>query len=148
MLCAVEAGSSACLPIVLRWAHAAGSLAVLCNHPAYFSDDVWHLAVLDNAIRVAVAQAFEGGAAAAAATLKALLHTPLHPVIPLSANQKMRLLEFMFETGHEASLNSYLHRFPDLTKKIDAMAFPTGSLAESLRRRCIYRLMYEPADDH
>jgi hypothetical protein len=143
--CAVDAGSHRCLASVLRWAHAAGSLAVLCNDPAFFRDDVWHLAVLDKVIRVAVAQAAEG-AETAAATLQVLLHTPLLPALPLSANQKFRLLEFLFELCHESSLNSFLHRFPDLTKKIDTMSFPAGSLADSLRRRCIYRLMFEPVD--
>ena len=147
VICAVESGSNRCLASVLQWAHAMGSLSILCNAPVYFLDEVWHVAILDNAIRIAVTQTSEG-VESAAATLKVLLYTPLTPTLPLSANEKFRLLEFLFETGHEASLISFLHRFPGLTSKIDAMSFPADSPAESLRRRCMYRLLFEPADDN
>lgn len=147
VICAAESGSNRCLASVLEWAHAVGSLSILCNSPAFFSDEVWHVAVLDNAIRIAVTQASKG-AESAATTLKVLLYTPLKPTLPLSANEKFRLLEFLFESGHEASLISFLHRFPNLTSKIDAMSFPADSPAESLRRRCMYRLLFEPADDN
>lgn len=75
-------------------------------------------------------------------TLHILLNIPLKP-FPLSANQKARVIKYAFESNDEDCVNALFHRFPDIISKVDHMRFDKPG-AESLRRRCIYRLLYEP----
>ncbi len=135
VISAVEDGRNRSLPGVLRWADAVGALQVLCNEPSLFGADVWHLAVFEHALRLAVD-------ASALQALEVLLYTL--PKLPLLHSQRQRVLMYIFEQNAESCLNIFLHRFPDLTKDVDRMHF-NGQEAESLRRRCLYRLYFEPA---
>jgi hypothetical protein len=139
---AVEHCTNKCLPILLRWAHAVNSLSILCSHPDYYGDEDWHLPVFEHALRIAVDNCSQGVEEGALDTLHILLNAPLRPY-PLSANQKVRVLRYAFESNDELCVNALFHRFPDCISKVDHMRFDKPG-AESLRRRCIYRLLYEP----
>jgi len=145
VIVAVERRAARGLPAVLQWAHAAGALSVLCSDPQYHEEDVWHLPVFENALQLAVRQS-AAGLSSTNGIMHGLLNTPLAGgIYPLSANQKMRVLIYCFEQCDEASLNAYLHRFPELTNKVGTLRFSEAN-SESLRRRCIYQLFYEPRD--
>ena len=135
VISAVEQRSVQSLPGALRWADELGALEVLCNDPSMFSADVWHLAVLEHALRIAVD-------ASAVDVLEVLLYAL--PKLPLLLSQRQRLLTYIFEQNGEGCLNIFIHRFPEATKEIDRLRF-TEQGAESLRRRCLYRLWFEPA---
>ena len=144
--CAVESGSNRALTATLRWAHAAGSLSILCSDPRYHEEDVWHLPVFENALQIAVRAAVSSGGDTS--TLEAILYAPLvEGIYPLTANQKVGVLKYILQQGSEESLSVYLQRFPELTAKINAMVF-SDPAADSLRRRCVYRLMFEPRDSN
>lgn len=138
---AVERKSSRCLPVALRWAHGIRALSILCSSPDYFDEAVWHIPVMENAILSAIGDAD---------LLAILLRAPL-PNYPLSANQKARVMRNIMEAGDETSLNDFLLRFPEATRKVNELRFPESAEyagAESLRRRCMYRLLFEPVQSH
>mmetsp|Transcript_76479 Transcript_76479/g.153554 ORF Transcript_76479/g.153554 Transcript_76479/m.153554 type:complete len:287 (-) Transcript_76479:118-978(-) len=153
VLSAVEKTANRVLPSILVWAHAVGALSVLCKSPALFKPDVWHLPTLENALQTAVNLMAEE-VEAATETLNIILNTHLSSSYPLSANQCVRTLRFIFERRQETALNAFVHRFPEVAGKVEGLRFDSGDgsangsgsgyEAESLRRRCNYRLLYEP----
>jgi hypothetical protein len=169
VLSAVEQTANRVLPSILAWAHEVGALSVLCKSPALFHPDVWHLPCLENALQTAV-QLMSEDVSASRETLNILLNTHLAAPYPLSANQRARTLRFIFEQREETALNAFVHRFPEVAGKVEAQRFgndhdeastsgsgggassaggslsPAAYEAESLRRRCIYRLLYEPSE--
>ena len=136
--CVISAVKNSCnnaLEGALLWADEIGALEILCNNAELFSADVWHLAVFEFALQIAVGTS-------SVSALEILLYTL--PTLPLLHSQEERLLQYIFECDNESCLNVYLHRFPERTSDVDQMQFGRQSASESLRRRCLYRLYMEP----